>query len=307
MSRTPERGAILAFALALTTGCTQITTTSRVEVMPRTEVTPPRLSSPHGQVTARGAEFEWVQRGAELELTITETRRCRQLHHQPVLRVEHLERKAGMAIYWEYGIAAAFLAVGLIGVVAPQLYSPDVVTADGTIVKDNSVGYRIGGVFTGIGALALTAGIVDSVRSRDQTYFADAYRVELGEQVQCAAPSSPIAATDIELLVGRWSTQATTDADGLAKFTLPDFVDEPPTETKVDRLPGSEAPAPVVGTKQHGVIRIDDARTVAFDFYSPYASPEAAEHRGRRSIEAADVSVPPPSSEATEVASEPTP
>jgi hypothetical protein len=300
VNRRPDRRWLLALCLGATTGCAQITTTTRVEVLPRTEVTPPRLASPHGQVTARGAEFDWVQRGAELQVKVVEIRRCRQLHHEPVLRVEHLDRKANMALYWEYGIAAAFLAVGLVGLIAPQLYSPDVVTGSGAIVKDNSVGYRIGGVFTGIGALALTAGIVDTVRSRDQTYFADAYRVQLGEQVDCAAPTSAIAKTDLEILVGRWSTTATTDTDGVATFTLPDFADEPEVETKVDRLPGAVEPPRPPATQQHGVIRLDDSRTVAFDFYAPYWAPEAAEHKGHRSIEAEDISAPAPSSEDAE-------
>jgi len=138
------------------------------------------------------------------------------------------------------------------------------------------------------------------VRSRDQTYFADAYRVQLGEQVDCAAPTSAIAKTNLEILVGRWSTTATTDIDGVATFTLPDFADEPEVETKVDRLPGAVEPPHPPATQQHGVIRIDDSRTVAFDFYAPYWAPEAAEHRGHRSIEAEDISAPAPPSEDAE-------
>lgn len=291
----PWGTAAVAWLGVATSGCAQIQSTSRVEVIPRTVAAPPRIGSGHGHVTARGADIGWSQRGATLEVTLVETRRCRELHHEPVTRVEHVDRKPPQALYWEYGIAAAFLAVGLTGLIAPELFSPTITNADGEQVDDTRTGYRIGGVFTGIGAVALTAGVVDTVRSRDVTYSADAYRVTLGEQVECAAPRSALAKTEVEVIIGQWSTRGTTNGDGMVSFTLPSELDQaPPPPSKVDRLPGSVTPPPPPANRNQGVIRVDDARRTSFDFFVPYASAEAAAHQGRELITADDLAGAPP-------------
>ena len=131
---------------------------------------------------------------------------------------------------------------------------------------------------------------MDTVRSRDVTYVADAYRVTLGEQVECAAPRSPLAKTEVEVILGQWSTTGTTDGNGMVSFTLPPELDDAePAPSKVDRLPGSVEPPPPPAILEQGVLRVDDARRTAFDVYVPFAAPEAAEHQGKRLITADDL------------------
>ena len=282
----------LAVVVLTSGGCAQITTTHRVEIVPKRGAEPRVLGSPHGQVTHRGVEASWTQAADELTLSLLETRDCAVVRHEPVVRVDHVERKTGGALYWEYGLAGATLALGLTGLIRPQLFSQSVVNADGDQVQDLRAGYRIGGIFTAIGAAFLTAGIYDTVRGRDETRYADAYRVHRGETVQCAQPQVAMAGQDIELIVGAWQTDDVTDEDGKVTFALPGLdelgvsLPEPPppqpppepqpqpaAEPEPEPEPPPPPPPPRVTIK--GVVKIDKDRALAVELVVPYDHPDA--------------------------------
>lgn len=238
-SRPSSRVALLA-ALALGCGCAQIESSSVVEIMPRPDARPLVLGPPGGEITARGVAVQWVQDGDRLALHLDESRACASVRHVPVVRVERIHRKtAGGAMWWEYGLGAAALAGGLVGLIRPEAFSQATIQSDGVTVQDTATGYRIGGIFTGIGTLLLTAAVVDTVRTRDEVLYTDAYRRERGGAVECREPSVALRDTEVELLVGEWSSAEPTDGEGKVRFLLPE-VDALPQEAR-DAIAAYEA------------------------------------------------------------------
>lgn len=305
----PRCAAALAWA-TLSSGCAQIQSSSTVRVIPKPGARPRTIGSPHGQVTARGVDVNWQQRGSTLAIEVLETRRCRELLHRPVVRVEEVERKSGGALYWEYGIAAATLGLGLAALIHPDPFSPELVNAQGERVDDLRSGYRIGGIFTGIGTIALSAAIYDTVRSRDSVYYVDAYEVDLGQPTECASPRSPMVDETIEVMIEPWARTATTDARGRVIFELPASLqgDRESSSTPLPRWRDREEYAfehggandwtvPRTDTRaeasvRNGVIRIDPRRVVAFDLMVPFDDPSADDHRGTRSVRPRDLEPP---------------
>ncbi|MEM9455007.1 MAG: hypothetical protein AAGF11_12560 [Myxococcota bacterium] len=219
--------ATLSVVLALP-GCAQIITRSTVEINPRADATPLVLGPPGGEVTARGMEAEWTQDGDRLVLQLKESRTCASVRHVPVVRVERVDRRtAGGAMWFEYGLGAAALATGLAGLIRPEAFSQGSATVDGQLVEDTSAGLRIGGIFTGLGAILLTAAVVDTVRTRNEVIYTDAYRREQGGSIECRDPLVPLQAQTVELLVDEWSTVEPTGDDGTVRFLLPAVEDLP--------------------------------------------------------------------------------
>jgi hypothetical protein len=278
--------------------CAQIRSTSTVEILPRPGARPLTIGAPAGHITARGAEIEWEQHASTLEVRVVETRLCRELTHHPVVRVEHVDRKPGGALYWEYGVGAAALAFGLAALIRPEFLSPEGLTPEGEVFRDTRTGYRVGGVFTALGTAFLIAGIYDSVRARDATYYADAYRLELGERIECAAPRVPLREATVELIVEEWRDTARTDERGRVTFALPAELDleiaaepepepPPPPSTEGRGMPEvSAVPAFVTHDVRKGVIRLDPRRATAIDFAVPFASSAAAGHAGAAKLPA---------------------
>lgn len=224
--------AALASLLALACGCAQIVTSSVVEIMPRSEAPPLVLGPPGAEVTARGVAVQWMQDGDRLALQVDESRACASLRHVPVVRVERIHRKTARgAMWWEYGLGAAALAGGLVGLIRPESFSQATVQTDGGVVRDTATGYRIGGIFTGLGVILLTAAVVDTVRTRDEVVYTDAYRREQGGAVECREPLVPLRGRTVELLVDEWSSTEPTDDEGAVRFLLP-TVDELPEEAR---------------------------------------------------------------------------
>lgn len=222
----------LTATLALACACAQIESSSVVEIMPRPDARPLVLGPPGGEITARGLAVTWAQDTDRLALHIDESRACASVRHVPVVRVERIHRKtAGGAMWWEYGLGAAALAGGLVGLIRPEAFSQATIEDDGVVVKDTATGYRIGGIFTGLGALLLTAAVVDTVRTRDEVLYTDAYRRERGGAVACREPVVPLAAHTVELLVGEWTSAEDTADDGRVRFLLPE-VDQLPAEAR---------------------------------------------------------------------------
>lgn len=216
-------GAALVLATVPTGGCAQIVSSSTVEIVPRPDARPLVLGGPGGEITQRGVSVQWTQQGDRIALRLDESRACESVRHVPVMRVERVERKtvAG-AMWWEYGVGTVALAGGLVALIRPEAFSQATISADGTAVRETATGYRIGGIFTAIGAVLLTAAVIDTVRTRDQVLYTDAYRRERGDAVACRQPVVPLAGQTVELLIGGWSSLEPTDEDGAVRFLLPE-------------------------------------------------------------------------------------
>lgn len=312
-------------------GCAQIKSSSEVEVIPREGAAALVIGPPASAITAQGATASWTQRGSAIDFEVFATRRCAVLRHEPVVRVERITRKSGGAVYWEFGLGAALLAGGLTGLIRPELFGQPAINAMGETVRDTGAGYRIGGIFTALAAVAIGAGVYDVVRSRDEVRYTDAYRPHVGEAAECDEPTRPLEGRSVELIVGSWQTSGTVDAGGRASFVLPAADELDPIETEPqghgltkatvtlldnggffdpkrfdDAAPASEerielvtdddgtvrvVPEPAV---RGGVLRLGGRDAMAFDFVVPYDSPDAEGHSGQVVIEPQPVVKAPP-------------
>ena len=234
--RTSLRRVVAASALlGLFPGCAQVISRSSVEVMPRPDAAALVVGPPGGEVTARAVGAGWTQDGDRLTVKLEESRTCNSVRHVPVVRIERVDRRTARGAMWfEYGFGAAALTGGLIGLIRPEWFSQATVTnAEGQVLEDKRTGYRIGGILTGIGSLLLVAAVIDTVRTRDEVRYADAYRREEGGVVQCMDPLAPMSEQTVELLVGSWSSVEGTDDGGGARFLLPGVEDLPEDARKV--------------------------------------------------------------------------
>lgn len=224
-----RRAVALVAVVSLLGGCAEILTRSTIEVTEQPDATPVVLGPPGGEITARGVEAQWTQDGDRLALRIDESRTCTSVRHVPVMRVERVDRRTAHGAMWfEYGLGAAALAGGLAGLIKPAAFSQaSVTTADGRVLEDTRTGYRIGGILTGIGAVLLTAAVVDTVRTRDEVIQTEAYRRETGGAMECRDPLAPLQGHTVELLVGEWSSVEPTADDGGVRFLLPGAEDLP--------------------------------------------------------------------------------
>ncbi|MEM7156159.1 MAG: hypothetical protein AAF799_25115 [Myxococcota bacterium] len=211
-------------ALLGVSGCAQIETRSSVEIMPRSDADVLRLGGSGGEIAERGVTVQWTQDGDRLALDLVEDRSCVSVTHVPVVRVERTTRRTTRgAMWWEYGLGAAALGVGLAGLISPESFSQAAIDSNGNRVEETGTGYRIGGIFTAIGSILLTAGVVDTIRTRDDISYADAFRREEGGAVACREPQVPLQEQTVELLVGEWSTTEPTGDDGAVRFLLPEI------------------------------------------------------------------------------------
>lgn len=234
--RTSLGRAVAASAvLGLLPGCAQVISRSSVEVVPRPDAAALVVGPPGGEITAREIGAGWTQDGDRLTVRLEESRTCNSVRHVPVVRVERVDRRTARGAMWfEYGFGAGALAGGLIGLIRPEWFSQaQVVNAEGQVLEDKRAGYRIGGILTGIGSLLLVAAVIDTVRTRDEVRYADAYRREEGGVVQCMDPLAPMSGQSVELLVGKWSSVEGTDDGGGARFLLPGVEDLPEDARKV--------------------------------------------------------------------------
>jgi hypothetical protein len=221
--------------LGLVPGCAQVISRSSVEVMPRTDAKALVIGPTGGEITGRDVKAAWTQDADRLTVRFEESRTCNSVRHVPVVRIERVERRTARGAMWfEYGLGGGAMVGGLIGLIRPEWYSQArVTTEDGRMLEDKRTGYRIGGILTGIGTLLLTAAVIDTVRTRDEVRYADAYRREEGGVVQCMDPLAPMEGQSVELLVGKWSSVEGTDDGGGARFLLPGVEDLPEEARKV--------------------------------------------------------------------------
>ncbi|MCX4248077.1 hypothetical protein [Paraliomyxa miuraensis] len=223
-----RRSVALAASVALC-GCAQVISRSTVEVVERSEASVLVLGGDGSEITGRGLEAEWTQDGDRLALRLAESRTCTAVRHLPVTRIERVDKRTARGAMWfEYGFGAAATAGGLVGLIRPEAYSQaQTVTPEGEVLEDKGSGYRIGGIFTAIGVVLLTAAVVDTVRTRDEVRYTDAYRRDDGGAAPCKEPRAPLRGRTVELLVGKWSTTEPTADDGAVRFLLPAVEDLP--------------------------------------------------------------------------------
>jgi hypothetical protein len=249
--------------LGLVPGCAQVISSSSVEVMPRTDAKALVIGPSGGEITGRDVKAAWTQDADRLTVRFEESRTCNSVRHVPVVRIERVERRTARGAMWfEYGLGGGAMVGGLIGLIRPEWYSQArVTTEDGRMLEDKRTGYRIGGILTGIGTLLLTAAVIDTVRTRDEVRYADAYRREEGDVVQCMDPLAPMEGQSVELLVGKWSSVEGTDDGGGARFLLPGVEDLPEDARKVIEATAAwdvakaEADAAAVKAEEEAVAR----------------------------------------------------
>jgi len=304
---------LIAAAVVVCSGCAQIDARSTITVTPRPELEPKWLGEAK-TVVSRELSLEWSQSLSTIEIQIDEARTCRAVLHAPVDRVESTDRtvKHG-ALYWEYSAGAAILAVGLAALIKPEAFSPHAVTADGTPSRDTTTGYRLGGIFTALGAGLIGVGAYDTARSRDTVTTTRAYQVTTGDTTPCISPSGPRTGVGVELAIGSWTSTAKTDLDGIARFGLPSepelgialpqppppepkpSLDPEPTtaETPVEPDTAVEEPAPPVSldVEATATVRVGDLQAT-FTVLAPLSSPAARERSGSTDLQATGVPRP---------------
>lgn len=254
-----------AASTCLALGCAEIRSSTTVDLVPKPDAEARILGSPTGAVAKRGFEASWTQTLDALEIELVELQQCETLLHEPVVRVERTRRRAGMALYWEWGLGGALAGLGIAGLATPAFLSNTYENEEGEFEKDLTSGRRLAGISLGVGTIMLIAGVVDLVRARDEVRYADAYRIAPGDPVACPEPSVAIAHRPVTLLVDDWRAEGHTDADGRAQLLLP----REPVLTTRDR------------TLRHGVVRFADDRAVTIDYVTPYALTVEDPHRGR--------------------------
>jgi len=217
---TRSRRCALALGALALVGCAKIKTTSEVKIVPRPGE-PKVIGRPSGEVSDRAYEVSWLQRGREVIIELTEHRRCQPMLHEPVVREEHITRKLDGTIYWEFGVFAVTSGLATWAFIDPGAFGGTLINGQGEFVDNDAGGYRIGGVFAGIGLITLTGIVIDFVRARDTVTYADAYRLRPGPFTTCEKPTMPVDGRQVRLRLGDAEARGTTDATGRARLQLP--------------------------------------------------------------------------------------
>jgi hypothetical protein len=241
-------------------GCAQIDVNSEVTIEPRSG---PIEDIGGAQLVARDFVADYVQVGPRLLVEIRELSTCARARHHPVLRIEHVHRSNRGFVIWDFAIGTFTGAFAALAFARPQMFAHRLVDGQGREVSDFTGAYVVGGVFSTISAALITAGIVDAIRSRDTTRYADAYEVELGPEQPCSdAAAVPLARRPITLRVdgGIIELDGVTDEAGRARFELPAWPAEPPAH-------GAAAAVIQVALPDGGV----EPRMLAFPLVVPYA------------------------------------
>lgn len=215
--------------LVCTLGCAPIDVSSEVTIEPRPG---PIVQIGAAQLVARDFVADYVQVGPRLLVEIRELSTCAHARHRPVLRIEHVHRSNRGFVIWDFALGTFTGAFAAVAFAQPQMFSNRLVDGHGREVRDYTGAYVIGGVFSAISVGLLTAGIVDAIRSRDTTRYADAYELELGPEQPCSdAQAVALVSRPITLRIddGVIELDGITDETGRARFELPSWPGEPPT------------------------------------------------------------------------------
>ncbi len=215
-----RRAAALSLAASLAIACAPIDVTSSHSLHPR----PGPTLQLGEQLVDRHFAVDWVQLGPRVLVELREQRVCATVSSVPVMRVEEIERKARGFIAWDFALFGLNGGLAALAFARPQSFSPRLIDKDGRYVIDTRVAYITGGVFTGIAAILLAAGIVNSIKARDETLYIEAYEVEMGPEQSCpGADELPLRERELELVLADRSivVAARSDEQGRARFELP--------------------------------------------------------------------------------------
>lgn len=264
---------ILSIAVGPLAGCAQISTTTQLSTRPVPGVSPLSIER---RVVERQIEARWLQRGDSLSVELIEHRRCQVVEHVAAVREERSIRRADAAIYWEYGLAAALLGLAAFSFARPELFAvPQPMGSRET--RDPKTGRRLGGVFAGLGALALGVSVYDTLRARDRVHRSQVVVLRPGPAADCDAPSLPATSRRVELQLGEYRSHTSTDLEGRARFSLPGpelWPAEPVADgpESMDGMDGMDAaPAPLQRRRWSGVLKVGLERGMAIEVVLPYA------------------------------------
>jgi hypothetical protein len=255
--------AVVSAGAALVAGCAQISSAVELHTVVRPDARPTLRED---RVRAVALEARWIQRGRELELELRELRSCTLVEHLPARQVERTVRRPDAMIFWEYGLAAVALGVSALAFARPELFAAEPTFDTGAMEyrRDPKTGYRLGGVFTAIGTGFLAAAIVDTVRARDRVRASDTIAVREGPLRPCDPPDGPAGGRKLELVVGERAQGGVTDADGRARFLLPELSQEP-----------DEAPRTIAAS-----VRAGTAGALPISLVVPFSHTADAPHTG---------------------------
>ena len=274
------RWTCLAVAVQLA-GCAQISETTNFRTTP---VSGRPVLSIERKVIERQLEARWVQRGDSLSVELIEHRRCQVVERVMAIREEQRVRRADAAIYWEYGLATVLLGLAAFSFARPELFAVSEPVAGGER-RDPKTGRNLGGVFLGLGTVALGAGIYDTVRARDRVHKSEVVLLRPGPTAECDAPSLPASARKLELQLGEARSHATTDLEGRARFILPAPAMWPPAPPALvaDEPAGMDtADAPTASPRRRwaGTLVLGQGRSVVLEVVLPYEQTALAPSSG---------------------------
>jgi hypothetical protein len=254
------RGRAVASGLLCTLGCAPIDVNNEVTIEPRSG---PSVEIGGPQLVARDFVADYVQVGARLLVDIRELSTCARARHEPVLRIEHVRRTDRGFAAKDFGIG--ILAGGFAALVfaQPHMFGSRLTDGMGREIHRYGPAYATGSVFATISAGLIIAGIVNSIRARDTTRYADAYQVELGPEHACTAEEAvPLARRPITLRIddGVLELDGITDDTGRVRFELPAWPADPPAN-------GAAAAVIQVALPDGGV----EPRMLVFTLVVPYA------------------------------------
>ena len=271
----------LCVALVAGTGCATISTSQATRTLPggcTLDVS--------RRVSERQLEARWVQRGDSLALELVEHRHCQAVERVAVTRELTDVRRADAGIYFEYAAAAVLLGLSALSFARPELFAvqPTTRDVDGRIVRDPKTGYTLGGVFLGLGAGALGAGIYDSVRARDRVHRREEVAVLPGPAADCETPTLPASRREIELQLGAHRGRGVTDLDGKIHFTLPGpelWPAQAQAPVPAPGIDGLDDGAVVPGQRTWaGTLRAGMARELAIEVVLPYEATRTTPRSG---------------------------
>lgn len=252
-----RRAASLSISLAasLTIACAPIDITTTHSLDPRPG---PTLHLGEQRIDRHFA-VDWVQMGPRVLVELREQPVCATVSHVPVMRVESTERKARGFIAWDFALFGLTGGLAAVAFARPQSFSPRLVNSAGNYVVEPTVAYVTGGIFAGIATILLAAGIVNSIKARDEIQYAEAYEVEYGPEEACAGMEElALGERELELAIadGEIVITGRSDEQGRARFELPAWPED------IGLPEGPKVPA---------TIAIDgEIRTLAIDLRVPW-------------------------------------
>ena len=205
----------------MSSACAPIDSQSSITVRPQPEATLVQLGGE--ELLVRDFQADYVQLGGQLLLEIRELPRCVLPRHRPVTRVETIDRSARGFVAWDFALAGLTGGFATLAFARPRFFATRLINDQGQFVYDYTSAWVTGGIFAGVGAILLAAGVVNAVKVRDSIHYADAYQVEPGPPHPC--PGGELPAADrrlrLQLEAQELVIEGHSDAGGRARFSLP--------------------------------------------------------------------------------------